>query len=102
LPCKTGRTGAGIFLPFRFAAPSRASVKISYALQPHRPALFCPFLAEAVGLTGVGVQQLLRGPASFSLISAEVFLLSGFVGWVRFFVGYLRASFLFVIAVKVN
>jgi len=52
LPCKTGRTWAGNFYPLLRRSLPCASVKISYALRPHRPPLFCLFSAEAVELTG--------------------------------------------------
>lgn len=50
LPCKTGKTWAGIIFP-RGSFPS-AHAKTSYALLPHSPALFCPFSPEAVLMTG--------------------------------------------------
>jgi len=52
LPCKTGKTWAGIILPRSSFPPAHA--KTSYALQPHNPALFCPFSPEAVLLTVLG------------------------------------------------
>jgi hypothetical protein len=38
-------------LPYASPLITCASVKISYALQPHRPPLFYTFSAETVGLT---------------------------------------------------
>jgi hypothetical protein len=39
--------------------PSPAHAKTSYALLPHRPALFCPFSPEAVLLTILGDNESL-------------------------------------------
>jgi hypothetical protein len=42
LRCKTGRTWAGIFLPFASPHLACTSVKISFALQPHRADIVLP------------------------------------------------------------
>jgi hypothetical protein len=59
LPAKRAEPGLESFTPC-FAAPACASVKNSYALQPHWPALFCPFSAEAWD-GRVGGRELFQG-----------------------------------------
>jgi hypothetical protein len=51
LTLQNGQNLGRKLLPRASPRIARASVKISYALQPHSPPLFCPFSAEAVGLT---------------------------------------------------
>jgi hypothetical protein len=56
-------------LGWNYFAPrllSHAHAKTSYALQPHHPALFCPFSPEAVLLTLWGTREPFRIPRRFS------------------------------------
>jgi len=68
LPCKTGKTWAGIIL-LRGSFPS-AHAKTSYALQPHCPALFCPFSPEAVLLTILGDERSTLEPHNNYVIAS--------------------------------
>ncbi len=52
LPCKSGKTGAAIFLPIALPLKAYAAVKICYALPRTRPPSFCLISPEAVLLTG--------------------------------------------------
>jgi len=57
-PAKPAEPGLESFYPFASPLFACASVKISYALQPHRPPLFCRFSAEAFLLSGGGGAQI--------------------------------------------
>jgi len=57
-PAKPAEPGLESFYPSASPLFACASVKISYALQPHRPPLFCRFSAEAFLLSGLGGHKL--------------------------------------------
>ncbi|WP_183576606.1 hypothetical protein HDF18_21770 [Mucilaginibacter sp. X5P1] len=51
-PCKSGKTWAAIFLPFASPFLALASVKICYALQPHKAIIVLPDFARSCSTDG--------------------------------------------------
>jgi len=79
-PAKPAEPGLETFTPC-FAVPVPRFSKISYALQPHRPASFCRFSAEAFLLSGVMINYILianrgQSPTLFIIFQRANFPLS--------------------------